>query len=126
MPNTPRYNVLENRFVRDDTLEDDLTGADTLTAFPTGGQAGALALPGSINRVTVVGTIGDSVLLPPASPGAGPIVVINASLVSLNVFPSLGDAINALAANAAFALAAGKTITCYAAGAGFWHTNLTA
>jgi hypothetical protein len=125
MPNTPSYSQPENRFVRHDTLESDNAGADGLTAFPTGGQAGALPLAKGINRVTVVGTAGDSVLLPPASAG-GSCHVINATATSLNVFPSLGDAINAIAANGAFALAGGKTITFLAAGAGFWGGNLTA
>jgi hypothetical protein len=127
MPNTPAYSVVENRFVRHDTLESDNSGADVLTAFSGGGQAGALPLPAAVNRVTVVAVAGDSVLLPPVSAGAD-ITVINAAGLSLNVFPSPGDAINAVAANGAFAVGAGKTAAFRAvgvAGAGHWASITT-
>jgi hypothetical protein len=125
-PNTPSYDAGENRFVRHDTLESDNAGADTLTAHAGGGQAAALQLVQGINRVTVVATAGDSVKLPAAAAGVT-VTVINAdSTDSMNVFPFLGDAINALGANAAFALAAGKSVTFSAAGAGFFYGNLTA
>jgi len=45
---------------------------------------------------------------------------------SANVFPSTGDAINALGANNAFAMAAGKVALFLCASAGQWHTILTA
>lgn len=125
-PNTPNYDAGENRFVRHDTLESDNAGADTLTAHAGGGQASALQLVAGINRVTVVATAGDSVKLPLATAG-GTCTVINAdSTESLNVFPATGDTINALGANAAFALAAGKTVIFSAAGALFWYGDLTA
>ena len=125
MPNTPTYNSDENRFVRHDTLEQDLaTSADALTALAGGAQAG-LALVNGINRVTVVATIGDSCQLPLAAAG-GHVIVINGSATSMNVFPQTGDNINALAANAAFALAAGKSVEFCAAGPLHWSANLTA
>jgi hypothetical protein len=126
MPNQPTYDASENRYVRHDTLESDHAGADALTAHAGGGQANALQLAAGINRITVVATAGDSVKLPLAAAG-GTVTVINAdSTDSLNVFPFLGDTINALGANAAFALAAGKTVTFSAAGALFFYGNLTA
>lgn len=125
-PNTPNYDAGENRYVRHDTLESDNAGVDALTAHAGGTQAAALQLAAGINRVTVVATAGDSVKLPLAAAGVS-VTVINAdSTDSLNVFPFLGDTINALGANAAFALAAGKTVTFVAAGALFFSGNLTA
>jgi hypothetical protein len=125
-PNTPNYDAGENRFVRHDTLESDNAGADALTAHAGGGQASALQLAGGINRITVVATAGDSVKLPVAAAG-GTVTVINADTTdSLNVFPATGDTINALGANAAFALVAGKSVTYSAAGALIWYGNLTA
>jgi hypothetical protein len=78
------------------------------------------------NRITT-GATNDSVALPLAAVGMN-MVVINATANSLNVFPVNGgsDSINALAANAAFALAAGKVVTFYCANLTQWHTMLSA
>jgi hypothetical protein len=100
-----------------------------ITAFAGGGQSSAVLLTSMVNRITTVGTAADSVKLPAtvASVSIGPITVINAAAANaLAVFPSTGDAINALSANASFSVAAGKTATFYSAGAGQWHAVLTA
>src|SRR6266568_1552880 len=82
-----------------------LVGAsDGLTAHAGGGQASALALVTGMNVVSTVATAGDSVRLPPAKPGMA-ITVKNSSGTSMNVFPATGEAINALGANAAYAVA---------------------
>lgn len=97
-----------------------------ITAFATGGQANAVQLTTRFNRVTTVGTAADSVKLPPAIAGRS-IVVINAAAAnSMNCFPSSGDAINALAADAAFAVAANKTVEFFCVVTGTWNGNLTA
>ena len=99
---------------------------DNLTAHAGGGQGSALPLTQTLNRITTVGSANDSVLLPPSKAGMA-ITVTNAAAVnSMNVFPAAGESINALAANAAFAVAAGKTcqFVCYTAG--LWHTLLSA
>ncbi len=99
-----------------------------ITAFATGGQASATLLNSAFNRVTVVGTAADSVKLPfcgattsPNGAVLGPgsqVWVVNTAAASLNVFPNTGDAINALAANTAIAVATvtGKVFTCAVAG----------
>lgn len=102
---------------------------NAITAHAGGGQqlatdASALAL-NSINRVTVVGTIADSVTLPLATAGQS-VVVLNQAANSLNVFPLLGDAINAGGANAAFAVAGNKAASFYCTIAGFWNAILSA
>lgn len=103
-----------------------VSATDAITAHAGGGQISAVALISQINRVTTVATAGDSVKLPPATPGLE-ITVINAAAAnSMNVFPIAGDAINALGANAAFAVAATKVVTFRCAGAGQWHSQLTA
>lgn len=100
--------------------------ANGLTAHAGGGQASALQLTAGINRVTTVATAADSVKLPAAKAGAQ-IVVINADAAdSMNVFPTSGDKINALAADAAFAMAANKTAHFYCAVDGTWNSILTA
>ena len=99
---------------------------DAITAFAGGGQASATPLVNMLNRVTIVVTAGDSVKLPVAAPGIE-ITVINAHATnSMNVFPSTGDAINALGANAAFAQAATKVATFFTTVSGFWHSQLSA
>lgn len=102
------------------------TATDGITAFATGGQASAVKLTTKINRVTTVGTAADSVILPPAKPGMV-IKVINAAAANaMNVFPFVGDLINALSANTALSVAANKEIDFVCAIAGKWNTNLTA
>jgi hypothetical protein len=102
-----------------------VSAANALTAHAGGGQVGATPITTEIARFTVVATAGDSGLLPLAAPGLTP-TVTNATATSMNVFPAVGDAINALGANVAFAVAAGKTVTFFSAVAGQWHTILSA
>lgn len=96
-----------------------------LVAKAGGGQVGATLCTAVMNRFTTVATIGDSGLLPAAIAGLQ-ISIANAAANSMNVFPGVGDQINALGANAAFALAGGKTalFECYVAGQ--WHAILSA
>lgn len=100
-----------------------------MTALAGGAQAGT-ALNLGYNRFTVVATAGDSAQLP-AVTGGVMIVVTNADASdSMNVFPQTGGIINAAAANAAFAVAAGKTAIFFQAidtsGATIWYALLTA
>lgn len=92
-----------------------------ITAHAGGGQASAVALTSIVNTISTVATSGDSVKLPQ---GAGQVVVVaNQGANSTNVFPFSGDSINALSANAAYALAAGHTAVFWSAGAGKpWYT----
>jgi hypothetical protein len=103
-----------------------ISATDAITAHAGGGQGSAVQLTTMLNRVTVVGTAADSVKLPLAAPGMS-ITVTNATAsTSMNVFPATGDQINALGANAAFALAGTKTATFNSTVAGQWHSLLTA
>lgn len=105
-----------------------LTRNTALTALAGGAQAGT-ALNLGYNRFTVVATAGDSAQLPAVSGGVM-VVVTNADAAdSMNVFPQTGGIINAGAANAAFAVAAGKTAIFIQAidtsGATIWYVVLT-
>lgn len=97
-----------------------------LTALAGGAQAGT-ALNLGYNRVTTVASGNDSAQLPVIS-GAVMIIVTNAAASnSMNVYPPTGGTINAGSANAAFALAAGKTaIFIQAVDGGTWYAILTA
>lgn len=96
-----------------------------LTANAGGGQANGTALAYAMNRVTTVATGGDSAKLPKAVAGKE-VIVKNAGANSMNVFPASGDAINALAADAAYAVAATKVVSFLCFVDGTWDTNLTA
>lgn len=97
-----------------------------ITAFAGGGQGSAVSLPAMMNRVTTVASANDSVKLPLATVGLSVTAVNAAAANSMNVFPSTGDAINALGANAAFAVTANKTVTFFCVSAGVWHSILSA
>lgn len=103
-----------------------MTTANGLTAHAGGGQASGLLLTASINRITTVTSANDSVKLPPSVAGTS-ITVINAAAAnSMNVYPSSGEAINAIAADSPFAMVANKTATFHCAVAGTWNSILTA
>lgn len=96
-----------------------------LTALAGGGQTGATLLSLGMNRFTTVATAGDSALLPTYAGGLV-IMVVNATATSMNIFPPTGGTINALSANAAYALAAGKSVILFQALDGAWYANLSA
>lgn len=98
---------------------------DNIAAHAGGGQGAATPLTASYNRVTAVATIADSVVLMASAAGME-ITVTNAAVNSMNVFPATGEIINALGANAAFAVGGGKTATFFCATAGQWHAMLSA
>lgn len=113
---------------------------DSITAFAGGGQASATPLVAAYNRVSTVASAADSVLLPSCVSGASntfngtgnttgmEIIVTNAAATNaMNVFPQSGQSINALSANTAFSLVAGKTATMFCSPAGgVWYINLSA
>jgi hypothetical protein len=102
------------------------SAANALTAHAGGGQGSALQLAKGINRVTVVGTAGDSVKLPVSVAGMQ-VVVINADAAdAMDCFPATGEVINALSANTAISIVANKTIIFFCAVAGTWNSVLTA
>lgn len=107
-------------------LADENSVENGVTASTTSDQAGGYLITRQVTRVTTVGTAGDSLLLPAALAGELRIVFNKAAANSLDVFPGSGDAINALSANAAYALAATKGVIFYCAVAGTWDTILTA
>jgi hypothetical protein len=95
-----------------------LSNKTGIIAHAGGTQAAAIAdansqISAMINNIVTCATGGDSVVLPLAVPGLS-IFVANAGAASCNVFPFTGDQVNGAGANAAFALANGKSaqFTC--------------
>ena len=77
-----------------------------VTAGTTQTQAGATALTGSINQISVCANAGDGVELPTAEAGKT-VVVINNGALSAQVWPASSDTINGGSANAVDAKALG-------------------
>lgn len=105
-------------------LVNALFSVSTITANNAASQATATAMPSAINRISASVATG-SVIMPVSTPGSF-LTVINDTANAVNVYPQVGDKLNALAANAAFSLAAGKSADCYCAVAGTWHIVLSA
>lgn len=98
------------------------SATDAITAKASGNQTNGTQLVSDINRVTTVATAGDAVLLPTAAPGLE-ICVINAAGNAMNVYPAVGDAVNALGANAAYSQGATSVCVFYCTVVNQWHTN---
>lgn len=104
----------------------DLSAQDGLTATAGGAQAGFDLSNYHGSRFTTVATAADSAQLPAAKPGRMRVVKNAAAANSMNVFPQTGEAINAGAANAAFAIAANKMAIFFCFVAGTWDVVLSA
>lgn len=100
--------------------------ASGIVATAGGTQAAGVALTAGINVLGTVAIGGDSAVLP-ASPGVGDeIWVRNNGAASANVFPRVGGTINGAAANAALAVANGKTALFKAISTLDWIAVVTA
>ncbi|AMN83829.1 hypothetical protein D5b_00410 [Faustovirus] len=94
----------------------------SITAFAGGGQESATQLANTVNVVTTVATAADSVKLPLAANWAGRVIVVkNTSANSMDLFPGTDDSINALLANAAYAVAATTTAILVPVSATNWQ-----
>ena len=109
------------------TLQVNAKVVNGYTASVTQTQAGALELDKGAfgHRVTTVGTTADTVLLPKAVNGRI-VAVANKGANSMGAFPQKGDNVNALAADAVFAMAATKVVLFICFVDGTWDTILTA
>lgn len=98
-----------------------------ITAKAGGGKANATPVTSCNQRVSVVATAADSVLLPAGYPGLV-ITLYNSGVASMQVFGSGSDTINAAATGVGVAHANGKTATyrCLEvnAGVGLWSQQL--
>lgn len=106
-------------------IASEYTVTNAITAYAGGGQTNGVALTARFNRIGTVATTGDSVKLPAAKAGAS-CFVFNKGANSADVFPASGDKVNALSANAAYALAATKGAMFVCMVDGTWDTILTA
>lgn len=115
MPFTSRIQAAGNSPFAAVAINGDL--ADSLTAAGTT-QGDALALNAVFNIVTTAAA-GTGVRLMSSEP-ACEVVVKNLGANTLNVYPASGQAINSLAANAAFTIAAGASAVFLGRASGGW------
>lgn len=95
-------------------------------ALAGGGQSGAPVLTEqALNNISTVATAADSVRLPP---GVNGMILwgVNSTANAAAVFPSSGETINALSANASLSIAAGKSFSAFCPTDGKWYVNLSA
>jgi|ERR1051325_5257885 len=88
-----------------------------IIAHAGGGQANAVQMNPGMNTIVIAASAGDSVRLPDDVLSQFT-VVINRGANAVDVFPFLGDSINALAVNTAISVPAGNTVM-------FWGGDLT-
>lgn len=98
--------------------------ANNITAFAGGGQASALQLGYGTSRITTVATVGDSVKLPAAVPGARA-TVINSTNNALQLFGQGTDQINSVASATGVSQAGPSSCTYTCGVAGLWESNDT-
>lgn len=105
---------------------DLITTRNGVTASTGSTQATGVPVTTAITRVTTVAVAGDALTLPPAVPGMSLVVINAAAANSMDVFPAVGNSINALSGDAALAVAANKTVLLVCAVAGVWNAIVTA
>lgn len=100
-----------------------LSFSPSIGAFSTGGQAGAIALPSMINRVSTVAAQGDSVALPAATVGLA-ILVLNRGAQPMQVFGAGTDTINGIATATGISQGVNTAATYVCSVAGNWEVPI--
>ncbi len=95
---------------------------DNITAHAGGGQGSATPMPGIINRITTVATLGDSVSLPPAVPGLD-LMVINHGANDAQIYGAGTDTIDDIATATGVSQMAGSVVIYSCTTAGRWYSN---
>jgi hypothetical protein len=113
-----------NSVIQQYSFANGLVLAHGLIAHAGGGQSGGFPITTKISDFGTVATTGDSALLPGNAGGVSDLIVMNHGSNSMNIFPALGEQIDSLGTNAAYALAAGKTVSLNCAVAGAWTSSL--
>lgn len=94
--------------------------ADALTAHAGGTKAAALQLNYGFNAITVVASGGDSVLLPPALPGAICVIAHQAAANNIDAYGQGTDTIDAVGTATAYVVGHDVTVTFYGTNTGKW------
>lgn len=95
---------------------------DNITAFAGGGQAGAFPLNSQTARISVVASIGDSIMLPPSANGLE-LLVINHGANAMQVFGNGTDVIDDQLATVGVSQMVNSLVIYSCATAGKWYTE---
>ena len=95
---------------------------DNITAHAGGGQAAAFPITTQTSRITTVATAGDSIILPPSTPGME-LLIINHGANAMQVFGLGADTIDDQAAATGVSQMAGSLLIYTCATAGAWYTE---
>lgn len=96
--------------------------ANNITAHAGGGQAGGVHLTAQINRITVAASPGDSVVLPPATPGQE-IIIINNGANPIQVYGAGTDTINGQPDTVGVSQMPNSVAMYVSAQAGLWESS---
>lgn len=99
-----------------------LSTEDAITAKAGGGQTNAYQLSATINRISVAASAGDSIKLPPATPGQE-ITIINSGANSIQVYGRTVATINGVAAATGVPQAAGAVVTYNCPLTATWYSD---
>lgn len=121
----PGFRSLNGEGINRAIAEPQWSQAAGFAALAGGGQAGATQLYGTIAEVGTVASAGDSVMLPASGTGK-PIIVVNGTATSMQVFGQGSDTINGVAFGTGVAQAAGKSALYISPASGIWFRLLSA
>lgn len=95
---------------------------DNITAHAGGGQAAAFPITTQTARITTVATAGDSIVLPPSTPGME-LLIINHGANAMQVFGISPDTIDDQATGTGVSQIANSLVIYTCATAGAWYTE---
>lgn len=95
---------------------------DNITAHAGGGQSAAFPITTQTARITVVATAGDSIILPPSTPGME-LLIINHGANAMQVFGLSPDTIDDQATGTGVSQMANSLVIYTCATAGAWYTE---
>ena len=95
---------------------------DNITATAGGGQANAFQINSQTSRITTVATIGDSVMLPSATPGLE-MIVINHGANAMQVFGNGADTVDDQLSTAGVSQMSNSMVIYTCVTAGSWYTE---
>lgn len=95
---------------------------DNITAHAGGGQVAAFPLTSQTSRITIVATAGDSVLLPPSTPGLE-LLVINHGANAMQVYGSGTDTVDDQPTATGVSHMANSLVIYTCAAAGAWYSE---
>ena len=95
---------------------------DNIVATPGGGLSGAFPINAQTSRVATVASLGDSVILPPSTPGLE-LIVINHGANAMTVYGMAGDQVDDQAGTVGVSQMSFSMVIYTCVTAGLWYTE---